>query len=707
MRPLPRPWFPVVLVALVVASACGGGAGGADTSDGRGELGADLCCAPDASDVDTGSDAVAESVEPAPDGIDASDGASAESEPADVPPEEVSPPPAPAVRFDPVGGFWAWPFPSLLRVRPNGAPDYSNLPNPKNVSVVGKYVDAAHALVDGASCNGPIYFGLTRTPDPATLPDVAASLEPGAAVFLVDVDPASPERGQRIPVRVSVVTDPVEGTYEPPVLVLLPLFGFPLRGATTYAAIVTSALAAADGTAFQVPPLLAQALAGEAPADVQAALQPLVDAIPDLGIDPGGIVGATVFRTLDPTSELAALRQFIVEQGLWPTLQDVSVAKELPTYWRIDARLATWNFQQGTPPYGQGGGFVYGADGVPASKPESLDIAFSIPKTPLVTATGKTPLVLYSHGTGGDFDSFLSEGVADELAEAGVACVSIPQPMHGKRWAGSANAQVLELASFNFSNPPAGVTTFRQAALDNVLLVQWLANVGVLPLAATAVGADVTFDAERLGFLGHSQGGLVAPLVLGVEPRLRGGLISAGGGVLIETILYRKSLDTVQDAQIRNIVASLLKIDPAELDERHPMLLLVQNASDLTDPINYARLVNRPGNRKHLMQVQGGQDPYTPLSTAENLALVLGLPTVAYPGVTGANEHPGAALKGLGEVSLPVSGNIAVPGGEPVTGALLLFPASDHFPVFHQNLAKNLYKGFFASMATAEPPTIQ
>ncbi len=699
MRVWPRSWL--LLLPLVLLTACGGSDGGGtvdaspdviEAADGSPDPGADL---PDAARPEAAEPAADVAVDPGAD-----DG------PADVPAEEVLPPPAPEVRFDPAGGFYDWPFPSLLRVRTGGAPDYALLPNPHAVSVLSKYVDAAHALTDGASCNGPAYFGLTRAPDAASLPDVAGSLAPSASAFLVDVDPLSPQRGQRVPAVVSVVTDPVDGYFDPPVLVILPQYGFPLRGATLYAAVLTTALTV-DGASFPAPALLAQALNGLAPDDVQAALQPLLDAAPDLGLDLGDVVAATVFRTLDPTRELVALRQAVLDQGLVPTLHDVAVTKDLGAYWRVEGRLDSWNFQQGTPPYAQGGGFTYADDGAPLSKPETLDIAFSLPKVPAATTSGRMPVVIYSHGTGGDYDSFLSEGVAEQLAAAGVACVSVPQPLHGKRWSGSINAAALELASFNFSNPRAGVSTFRQAALDNVLLVQWLVAGGGLPLAGTEVGADVAFDADRLAFMGHSQGGLVAPLVLAVEPRLRGGLISAGGGVLVETILYRQSLDTSADTQIRKVVADLLKIDAAALDERHPMMTLVQNASDLTDPINYAPLVNTDNNRKHLLQVQGGQDPYTPLSTALNLAVALRLPTLAYPNVTAPSDHPGSALLNLGTVSLPVSGNLAVADAAPVTGFVMIFPYSDHFPVFDQPLAKNLYKKFFASMAVDEPPVVQ
>ena len=152
----------------------------------------------------------------------------------------------------------------------------------------------------------------------------------------------------------------------------------------------------------------------------------------------------------------------------------------------------------------------------------------------------------------------------------------------------------------------------------------------------------------------------------------------------------------------------MLKIDdPMHLTESHPVLALVQNCSDLVDPINYARLINMPGNKKHLLQVQGGLDPYTPRRTAENLAIALRLPALFYPNVTTGYVHEGAPIANLQPVGLPIGSLIDAGDGELATGAYALFPTADHFPVFHQNLPKILYKSLFSSMASGNAPVIE
>jgi len=97
--------------------------------------------------------------------------------------------------------FWAAPFPSAHRVV-GGAVDLSGFPNPDGVA----FVEDTLALLEGAPAFGrtsAIYFPLDHAPDPATLPSLAASLEDGAAVFAVNVDPQSSGYGERVPLRVA------------------------------------------------------------------------------------------------------------------------------------------------------------------------------------------------------------------------------------------------------------------------------------------------------------------------------------------------------------------------------------------------------------------------------------------------------------------------------------------------------------------------
>ena len=84
-----------------------------------------------------------------------------------------------------------------------------------------------------------------------------------------------------------------------------------------------------------------------------------------------------------------------------------------------------------------------------------MRFALTVPAGP-VPATG-WPIAIYSHGTGGDYASFIDDGTALGLAREGIAVISTDQVLHGPRNPGGNP----ELDFFNFGNP--------YAARDNAL----------------------------------------------------------------------------------------------------------------------------------------------------------------------------------------------------------------------------------------------
>ena len=655
----------------------------------------DLYAPPDTPDhvPDVGVDLPSADTPPTPDGDDGTNDA----------PDLTSA--TPTVRFDLDGeGFFASPFPSLLRSLEGGAPDYATTPNPHGQAVVAAMIEASTDLIDGASTNGAVTFGLTTALDPASLPGLEASLTPAASVFLVDVEPDSPTRGERTPARVHQVLEGHFGYVDPPVLIVQPLFGFPLRERTRYAAVMTTDVRAADGEPLQAPPFMAEVLADQADGPAAEAFAPLLALLDEEGVARERVVAATVFRTLDATGELRALRQHLYEAQPIPEIVSLELAKEKDDYRLYYGRLVIRNFQSGVPPYTTGGGFAYDAEGLPVSFAEEIDFSLSVPREPAATPGGGVPVLLYSHGTGGSHKSVYTSDVARHMAGIGYACVGIDQPLHGTRWAGSSNGAMLDLAAFNFLNPEAGATGFREAALELVQITRLVREGPGVTLPDTE-GPQLAFSPERVVFFGHSQGGLVGPLYLAIEPHARAGVVSAGGGVLLETILYRENGLTT--ATIREMVASFLKVEDAEsLESWHPVLNLVQNMVDLTDPINYAGLVNQPGNRKHLMQTMGLNDGYTPKQTAENLALAWGLPFLETDETPVVHVHPGYAIKGLTHLTPPVSGNVTLSDGSAATGFIVQYANAGHFPVFGEESARTLYLSLFSSFLVEDPPVV-
>ena len=91
--------------------------------------------------------------------------------------------------------FYALPFPSDIRRDDAGHPIMTDYPTP--VGIVGTYT-AALPKLDGFGTNAAIFQRFTGAIDVDSLPaDAAASLADTASVYLVDVDPDSPEHGQK------------------------------------------------------------------------------------------------------------------------------------------------------------------------------------------------------------------------------------------------------------------------------------------------------------------------------------------------------------------------------------------------------------------------------------------------------------------------------------------------------------------------------
>ncbi len=113
------------------------------------------------------------------------------------------------------------------------------------------------------------------------------------------------------------------------------------------------------------------------------------------------------------------------------------------------------------PPYARDGGAIeVDSSGDPViQRMEALRFAVSVPRGTMPAAGW--PIVLYAHGTGGDYRSFIDNETALVLAAQGLAVISIDQPLHGTR---APPGSATEDAFFNYQNPIAGRDHVRQHA---------------------------------------------------------------------------------------------------------------------------------------------------------------------------------------------------------------------------------------------------
>ena len=620
--------------------------------------------------------------------------------------------------------FFDHPWPSDARLDPDGTPHFQGWPNPRFVDIIDQYAEVVDTRVDGFSPVAAGYLRFTGSLDPATLPaDPQASLAAGASVQLLDLGaPTADAMRQSLQL---LYRDEAGVYWQPHTLAFSAAFGVPLRPARRYALVVTSRVHGKDGAPVRASATLRQVLgldaAGAGATRVRAAWGDALDAIGRAGIAASDIAHLTVFKTADPTAELFAVRDDLRAHFAAPTAHsDAWLAKEKTTEYAAYEGVygPSPDYQQGTVPFatfGSGGDFAF-VGGAPAMQ-RSFDLRFAL-VVPDATAcplpAAGYPIVLYAHGTGGDYRSFVRDGTAKALAGQCLASMGIDQIFHGTRpgapqpGTGVNVTQEEELLFFNFQNAPAARTNGRQAAIDEVQRARLFTESHLEVPAAVAGGAAIRFDGTKVLFFGHSQGGLNGPLFLAIDDGARGGVLS-GSGSMIEISLLEKTQPSPSVANVvKRIFLALRPDEDAELGPMSPPIALAQSLVDATDPIHYVRhLFTEPRAGmapKSIYQTEGVEadgsgDHYTPPHSIEVQALATGLPLQA-PAIHAIAE---AVWAGPPQVTVPaggLSGNLA---GGLASGVLAQWHANDardgHFVVFDIAAARAQAAGFCRALA--------
>ncbi len=597
-----------------------------------------------------------------------------------------------APRYEPTSAdYTATPWPTD-RLRVNGHPTLSNFPNPDANPLIADYLAYGEEVLDGWSTNGAIFVQVAAAIDPTTLPSAAASRDDARAhVQLVELGDASPTRGDRVPLVFQyVVKSSGDSFYLGDTLVIRPVYGFPLRPATTYCALVTRAVKDTGGGYLQPAAAFTSALAAE------PSLAPLRDWLPTSPLFDTDLAVATCFTTQDPTKDMRIVSDFLDTRPSEPPLEWVYKGAAA-FHHEFEGKYRTPNFQSGEKPYRDlGGDMILDAGGVPIVQlDEEVRFRLLVPKNYTMDAVG-WPVVLYSHGTFGDWKSCLGNEAL--VVRDGLAMICVDQPLHGTR---GVEDPPLYLDVFNFLNPPSGRMSFRQSAIDTLWLSKMVSDGRFnLPAGTTAYTKELILDPSRIVFFGHSHGGLAGAIALAIDPRLQAGVLSGASGVLVQTILLRKD-----PFDIRSTLAQVLNLDENVLDTFHPVLNLAQMLVDATDPINYSPYWNAPragGKAKHVFMTEGTADAQSPSVGADAVAAAGNLPQLNPV----AQESPAHVLRGIAGVPAPVKENITTPTGERVTGGLHQFGGADHFVALTRDDVIALWRLFFAGLSVHKAPTI-
>ena len=230
------------------------------------------------------------------------------------------------------------------------------------------------------------------------------------------------------------------------------------------------------------------------------------------------------------------------------------------------------------------------------------------------------PVVIYAHGTGGNYRSFVENGVAASLghvkdakgAVSQMAVIGIDGSMHGPRRGSTDSPDKL---FFNLRNPRASRDNTYQGAADKFQLVRLIKSIN-LQASQSPTGEAIKFDLNRIYYYGHSQGTIEGVPFLAYEPEVKATVLSGAGGYLLESLLNKTKPVNV---------AGLIQLALADngVDNNHPLLNLVQLFFEEVDAVNYGRLMFiKPltgVGAKHTLLTYGVADSFTPPRTIDAL----------------------------------------------------------------------------------------
>jgi pimeloyl-ACP methyl ester carboxylesterase len=532
--------------------------------------------------------------------------------------------------------------------------------------------------------------------------DASDYQKPGAPFYLVNVDPASPERGQAMGLITQWYPQPADGYY-PEDFTLVAEPAVPLRASTKYAFVVTNVLHAEDGRPIDrsadMEALLGAGAEGAYGEAVSAALGEIESSI---GVKRSNVLLATTFTTATVRAGIEAagiaarkaptpmlVSPWEVQQGPETSGRVRFKTKyEAPEY--RSAATGTWEFDNGTPK---------------VQKMVDLELFLSFSKAEV---SGKRPVVIFGHGLGGDKDG--TWGTSDRLAAIdpnGVAVFGIDSPEHGSR-ARDPNQNELFAAFYFFGIDDKTQTfdigkardNFRQMSSDQLELVRLINSLGtldLLPVGAPDGIADL--DTSRILYIGHSFGSVQGPMIMALAPEIKHSVWNVGGDGLMRLI---------RDSGTFGLLVNSFVPPLTPEGALGRFFATAQAIVDPGDPINYAHycaLDELPGTtgsapRDILLQVVLN-DTIVPNSSSESLARAMGA----------GHMNPVRPVSGLPAKTGPLTGNGAtgstlvmsqfdkINGGENAVHGDLIFA-----PEGRAQYVDFFKSGLAAPHATAKPP---
>jgi len=703
--------------------------------------------------------------------------------------------------------FYRLPFPNDIRIRA-GRVQLDGHPVP-DVEIAGDavqaYIDALDDSAEAFSTQPTVFMRFSKSPDFDTI-RLASACETCEApsesppecpsgcakwlyrnFYIVNItppaDPADPDfagYGEGHSFGMAITTG--RGKYIcQNNISLRPADGAPLRAGATYAVIVTDTANPAEGIRTGdgdtltrdedfdalVEGLVTGDCAGASGGnpDIENACrlpsyQRLADYLSDSSIQDydanwgNHLKAAAVFTTMKPEEGFATFRDKVydcsgADCSNLPAATPEGFAENASLagsgYKVYDGAVRMPVFQNGTPPYLDGGGEItFASDGVvqvaptPSSDFHRVAMSLAVPDSAVdMPATG-WPVVIFMQGLETDpaargYHAFLDGGVAEALASATVvigdppasvtarfAVLSIEGVMHGGRTGLAYEASPPPLY-YNLLNPHAARDNVMQAAADGYQIIRFIELVhqtfvdgGSFPGLS---GLDL--DPGQIYLMAQGEGGRAGVIFTAFEPLVRAAVITqAGGPVTAGLTRQHEPIDLAG-----SLAVMVAERNPGTM---HPVVSLMQMLFDPVDPVNYGRfIIHRPprigettddppepilAGPHHLFVVMGRDDPAAPESSLLALISTFGIhqfdndpancrcgDSCDAPSPEGLHDAV-CSIGGMDQSTDDMRGNLR---GGLVTGGLSMFVSpggeAPQDVIFHSADAAAQYAGFLAS----------
>jgi hypothetical protein len=586
-----------------------------------------------------------------------------------------------APSFDPTQtGFYATPWPADARLK-DGRVDLSNMPS-ANRPIIRTFREVIEQ-VRGYSLMPVTYIHLDAPIVNFDLPSPGQTITARGGVQLVELGEGC---GNRVPLHVDVDPGDEGDSYIlPNTLRAVPLPGFVLKPATTYALILrtrSGATAITRPEAFES--MLNDAPSASADATWHASLQPLRECLPNLDMRANQIALATVFTTQDPISETLKMRDVAMTKADAPRISDWEEVADTNNGKVYSFTYLTPIFQRGNSPYNRDGDIELDAQGEPIiQRYEQVYGSVIIPKR---LTRNPAPVLLWSDGTGASQLGHVRDNVIQLIAAQGFVVVSFTPQFHDKR-ATPGSDEVL--STFNYLNPASGRTVFRQQAIDVMYLTR------VIREALPSVQGVPALDLNSMVYGGHSQGALVGAIVAGITDTFRAYALNGVGSYLTSVITYRKDY-----LDIEQTIRTLIGVR-RELDDYHLVLQIAQLGAEPVDPQNYAHRWRGTATTRgsHVLLTNGGNDATTSRIGMSALTIAGDAAPIA---PAGWSVDPTGTWSRL-EESTPIVANRRDTQGNSLTVASLLIESQGHFSIYRDTRAASMFVNFWAEAASSVP----